>query len=324
MLNHPRPIVYCSRCLEFDHCRFDGAMIKCDMVRDLKEVCDIVHDCPEKGIGLGVPRRPVRIVEMDGIRHLVQPATGLDCTSSMERYISELLDRIGGVDGIILKAKSPTCGMGDVKIYPGPEKVPVKYMGDGFLGGEVLKRFSHLALEDEGRLQDARIRDHFLTKLYCIARFREAEKGGKARDLIDFHTRHKLLLMSQSQSEMRSMGRMVTSQKETGVEEAFREYRKHLSSAFKKGQRYTAIINTLMHGFGYVSENMSREEKGHFLDMLELYREDRIPLVAVRETLKALVIRFDVEYLKDQYFFEPYPVELLRGYEPNRGRDLWK
>ena len=192
------------------------------------------------------------------------------------------------------------------------------------MGGEVRRRFSGLAVEDEGRLQDARVRDHFLTKLYSLTRFREARGHGEARDLIDFHTRHKLLLMSQSQSELREMGRVVSSQKQTGVEEAFIQYGKHLSDAFRKGQRYTSVINALMHGFGYVSGELSKDEKGHFLDMLELYREDRVPLSAVRETLKGLIIRFDVAYLKEQYFFEPYPVGLVRGYEPNRGRDLWK
>jgi uncharacterized protein YbgA (DUF1722 family) len=120
------------------------------------------------------------------------------------------------------------------------------------------------------------------------------------------------------------MGRVVSGQKELGTAEAFSEYKRHLHAALRKGQRYTAIINTLMHGFGYVSEGMSRDEKGYFLDMLELYREDRIPLAAVRETLRGLVVRFDVKYLKDQYFFEPYPRELVIGFEPNRKRELWR
>jgi uncharacterized protein YbgA (DUF1722 family)/uncharacterized protein YbbK (DUF523 family) len=323
-MEHPRPRIYCSRCLEHDSCRFDGAMIKSPIVSDLKRHCEIEHDCPESGIGLGVPRRPVRVVETDGRMTLVQPALGLDHTKAMEGYISDLLSRTGEVDGFILKSKSPTCGMGDVKIYPGPEKVPVLRMGDGFLGLEIRNRSSHLAVEDEARLQDVGIRDHFLTKLYALARLREARMSGNANDLIAFHSRHKLLLMSYNQSQLRVLGRIVATQKEKGITAAFSAYAEGLSQALAKGPKHTNIINTMMHAFGYVSEGISPDERAHFLDMIALYREDRIPFSACRELLRSLANRFDVEYLKDQYFFEPYPVSLVVGYEPHRGRDLWK
>jgi uncharacterized protein YbgA (DUF1722 family)/uncharacterized protein YbbK (DUF523 family) len=299
-------------------------MIRSAIVSDLKRLCEIAHDCPEAGIGLGVPRRPVRVVFAEGRMSLIQPALSLDYTAAMEHYTAELLARIADVDGIILKSKSPTCGMGDVKIYPGPEKVPVLRMGDGFLGGEVRRMFSHLAVEDEARLQDVGIRDHFLTKLYALARLREARVSGNANDLIAFHSRHKLLLMSYNQSQLRVLGRIVATQKDTGIGAAFSAYAEGLSKALAKGPKHTNIINTMMHAFGYVSEGISPDERAHFLDMIALYREDRIPFSACRELLRSLANRFDVEYLKDQYFFEPYPVSLVVGYEPHRGRDLWK
>jgi uncharacterized protein YbgA (DUF1722 family)/uncharacterized protein YbbK (DUF523 family) len=299
-------------------------MIRSEVVRAMMRHCDIVHDCPEVGIGLGVPRRPVRVVENDGRMALVQPALSADRTEAMEAYVSDLLGRIGAVDGFILKSRSPTCGMGDVKVYPGMEKVPVLRMGDGFLGREVRSRFGHLAVEDESRLLDSSIREHFLTKLFSLARLREARASGRGSDLIAFHASHKMLLMSYNQTALRSLGRIVARQKEMGAQAAFDSYAEGFSKALSKGPKHTNIINTLMHAFGYVSAGISADERSHFMDMLALYREDRVPLSACREVLRSLVIRFDVGYLKDQYLFEPFPIHLATGYDPKRERELWR
>ncbi|MFW3146100.1 MAG: YbgA family protein [Thermoplasmatota archaeon] len=324
MLDQPLPRLYCSRCIEFAYCRFDGAIIRSDLVRELKERAEIVHDCPEVGIGLGIPRRPVRIVRTGEEDRLIQPATGSDHTGKMENYVSDLFERAGEVDGFILKSKSPTCGMGDVKIYPKMEKSKMVGLGDGFLGKEVSAGYSHLAVEDEKRLDDPTIRDHFLTKLYTLARFRLMKGSGKSRDLIRFHSQHKFLLMAYSQKELKELGRIVAGQKGSRFENVLDQYGIHLSKAMARGPKYTSNINVLMHCFGYVSDEMSREEKGFYLDLLDAYKDDRVPLATCKQVMLSYVIRFQVDYLEDQYYFRPYPAELAPGFDPKRDRELWK
>ncbi|MDG6225246.1 MAG: DUF1722 domain-containing protein [Candidatus Thermoplasmatota archaeon] len=324
MMTDVRPILYVSRCLEHDHCRFDAQMIRSEIVASLKDLCEVKHSCPEAGIGLGIPRRPVRITMEGEKRRLFQPHTGLDHTEAMEGFISKLLDGLGEVDGIILKSKSPTCGIGDVKIFPSKEALQSAGKGSGFLGAEVVNRFPHSVIDDESRLLNSAIRDHFLVRLFTIARFRAARGERKASALIDFHTRNKILLMAYSQAELAKMGRIVSSQKELGLKEAFSLYRDHLSKAMAKGPKYTSMINALMHCFGYVSKDLKPEERAFFLDSIEMYRDERASLETIRELMRGYIVRFDEDYLLKQTFFAPYPLELSTTCGSGRGREFWK
>ena len=319
-----RPILYCSRCLEFDHCRYDGSIISSEIVRNLMDHAEIVHDCPEMGIGLGTPRPPVKIYEDKEGFHLYQPSTEMDHTEDMKSFVDGILNSLGPVDGFILKARSPSCGLNDVKIYGSREKGKHKKLGSGFLGMEVQNRFFDLAVETEKRLLDDRIRDHFLTKLYCLARYRVVMEENSAKSLIDFHSMSKFTLMAYNQSLMREMGRVVSQQKELGIEAALVRYRALLGRALSKGPSYNSHINVLMHCFGFVSTKLGKEERSFFLDSLDLYRDERVPLISLKTMLRSWLIRFDVDYLLDQYYFEPYPEELMRQLDTKKDRELWR
>ncbi|RQD84862.1 MAG: DUF523 domain-containing protein, partial [Methanocalculus sp. MSAO_Arc2] len=171
----PRPRVVVSRCIEFDPCRYDGSKIPSPAVDHLKAFADFIPVCPEVEIGLGIPRATVRIVRIDGVDHLIQPATGRDVTSDMTRFTQQFLDSLPVVDGFILKGGSPTSGTSNVKVYPSAEKSMAIDRSAGFFAREVLKRFPSLPIEDELRLNNARIRDHFQTGIFTLAAFREVE-----------------------------------------------------------------------------------------------------------------------------------------------------
>ncbi len=318
-----RPKIYCSRCLEHAKCRYDGSVIGSEIVKKLMDHSDIIHDCPEMAIGLGVPRAPVKVYEDDSGYHLYQTSTDLDHTERMTSFVKEKLDGLEEVDGFILKAKSPSCGLDDVKIYGSKERGAQKRMGSGFFGMEVTRRFPHLAVETEKRLTDDRIRDHFLTKLFTNARFRITREESTPRSLIEFHSRSKYLLMAYNQTILREMGRTVSKQKEIGIESALQEYGKQLGAALQKGPRFTSNINVSMHCFGYFSSQLTKEERSFFLDSIDLYRDDRIPLTTLKSIMRSWILRFDVKYLLDQYYFQPYPIELVRSFDEKRDRELW-
>ncbi|NIP36562.1 MAG: DUF1722 domain-containing protein, partial [Thermoplasmata archaeon] len=81
------------------------------------------------------------------------------------------------------------------------------------------RRFGHLAVEDEGRLRNMNIREHWLTKVYTLARFREMARDGSMKDLVRFQAEHKFLLMAYNQKEMREMGRVVANPDKSPLEE---------------------------------------------------------------------------------------------------------
>lgn len=322
-----RPKVVVSRCLEFDHCRYNGDMISSPIVTNLMEYVDFLPVCPEVELGLGIPRDPVRIILENGEQRLVQSASGRDVTEVMEAFCTDFLNSTGDIDGFILKYRSPSCGIKDVKVYPTAAlKSGAIGKTSGFFGGAVLKKFPYLAIEDEGRLRNARIKEHFMTKLFILATFRKVKSEGSLRDLIAFHTENKYLLMAYNQAELRELGIIVANREKKSLQELVLEYERHLLSALHRPPRYTSNINVLMHAFGYFSKKLSTQEKSLFFDLIQKYRDGKTSLCPAINTIRAWAVRFEDQYLMNQTFFEPFPEGLLEvDYVNSHLReDLWK
>ncbi|MGB2696677.1 MAG: DUF523 and DUF1722 domain-containing protein, partial [Candidatus Zixiibacteriota bacterium] len=223
-----KPIVVVSKCIEFESCRYNGLKVSSDVVKKLMPHVQFSPVCPEVEIGLGTPRNPIRLVMVNGKARLIQPVTKDDVTDKMNHFTSSFLDSLDEVDGFILKNRSPSCGIKDVKVYAGAEKGMAVRKGKGFFASSVLERFSHLAIEDEGRLTNFRIREDFLTKAFTLARFRQVKKSRSMRELVGFQTENKFLLMAYNQKEMRILGRIVANHEKKPKEEVFRNYEHHL------------------------------------------------------------------------------------------------
>ena len=306
-----KPRVVVSKCLEFDHCRYNGDMISSLIVAKLKEYVDFLPVCAEMEIGLGTPRSPVRIILEKGEHRLIQPISGKDVTEDMKAFCTDFLNSLGDVDGFILKFRSPSCGLKDVKVYPSVSNSGAIGKTSGYFGEAVLKRYPFLPIEDEGRLRNDRIKEHFLTKLFIFAAFRKVKSKGSIKDLIRFHTENKYLLMAYSQAELRKLGAIVANKEKKTFNELISDYEGHFYSIFTKPPRYTSSINVLMHAFGHFSENISKGEKTLFFDWIQKYMERKISLCPAINTIKSWIVRFEDQYLMHQTFFEPYPEDLL-------------
>lgn len=317
-----RPKIVSSKCLEFEACRYNGSMVPDPFVRKLIPLADFTPVCAEMEIGLGVPRDPIRVVQTREGLKLLQPTTGMDCTKAMVDFCRSFLDALGEVDGFILKYRSPSCGIKDVKIRFEKENAPALGKGPGFFGGAILERNPFLPVEDEGRLNNFRIREHFLTRLFTLADFRRVLAAYTMRDLVSFHADNKLLLMAYNQGELKAMGNIVANREKRPPGEVLEDYREHLLQALAKPPRYTAGINVLMHALGYFKQGLNPREKALFLDNLELYRAGKVPLSAPVSVMDSWIVRFDQEYLARQTFFAPYPLELVEITDSGKGRDL--
>ncbi len=306
-----RPRVVISRCLEFDHCRYDGQMITSALVKSLKAYVNAITVCPEVEIGLGVPRRRIRVVSGRDSLRLVQPETGRDLTVEMHRFVQSFLSSLEDTDGFILKSGSPSCGINDVKLYATAEGGGTVGKGSGFLGSEVRRRFPMLALEHEARLTNPRIADDFLIKIFCFARFREVKASGRVRDLVDFHSRNKMLLMSHHKAETVRLGRIVA--RSGDLDDPFADYEQSLRRALARGMRIPSVVDVLMHSLGRFKRELGGQEKGPLLDMLEDYREGRICIAGPVALIRSWAVRFGDEYLLNQTFLEPYPRGLIGG-----------
>ena len=320
-----KPSIIISRCIEFEACRYNAQIIRNEFVRKLRPFVDFITVCPEIEIGLGIPREPIRIIEKKQEKKLVQPATGKDVTKDMNSFANDFLKKNKDIDGAILKSKSPSCGIKDVKIYPTIEKSAPIYRRNGFFGEKVKNFYSNLAVEDELRLLNPVLRDHFLKKIYIFSSFRQKQKKS-INDLIDFHTKNKFLIMSYNQKNLKIMGNIIANKEKRQIDDISFEYEKYLYSSFSKGSRCGSNINILQHAFGYISQNLKKYEKKLFLDYIKNYEKGLTPVSVPVALLKSWIIHYDIDYLKNQTFFEPYPVDLLdsEAFNMCSSRDYWK
>lgn len=322
MTGFARPRVVLSRCLELDKVRYNGEKIAYDFVRELEPFVELVPICPEVEIGLGVPRDPIRLIEAeDGVR-LFQPSTGRDLTREMRTFGESFLSGVHPIDGFVLKNRSPSCGISDVKLYTlegGPSSSGKRA---GMFGQAVLDRFEGLAIEDEGRLRNFRIREHFLTKLFALAALRGVAETGSMRDLIDFHARYKFVLMAYHQTRMRELGRLVANEQGIPFSGLVTAYRAGFAAALGRAPRYTSAINVLQHAAGFFKTSLSSREKAMFGRQLERYRTGRVPLAGPASVIWSWIVREQETYLERQAFFHPYPDALMSVSDSGKGRRI--
>ncbi len=308
----PKPNLVTSKCLNFDNCRFNWAVINDDFLLKLREFVNFIPVCPEMAIWLGMPRMPLRLFrdENENIR-LYQPWSDVDCTEKMNDFCKDFLSSQGEIDWFVIKNRSPSCGLRDVKVYNKKDSHVSERSWNWLFGQNIIDIFWNTPVEDEGRLKNFRIRESFLTKIFCLARFRNIKEENDISLLQKFQANNKYLFMSYSQDKLNVLGKIIASYDKTNLEEIYKDYYDELLSLFATPSNTWKIINVFSHVFGYFKNTCSSKEKEFFSETLEVYREGRIPTSSVVYMLKTWALRDGVEYVLDQSLLEPYPSELV-------------
>lgn len=110
--NAPRPAILVSACLLGVRCNHAGGASPRPAVARLGEDAELVPVCPEVAGGLSVPR-PAAELQPDG---RVRAQGGEDVTEAYRRGAAAAVAaaRAFGADRAVLKARSPSCGCGEV------------------------------------------------------------------------------------------------------------------------------------------------------------------------------------------------------------------
>jgi len=322
MTDFEKPVVVMSKCLGVEACRYNGEIIRDDVINRLSPYVHVIPVCPEVEIGLGTPRHPIRIVTTKSEKRLVQPATDRDVTKEMTDFTDQFLHHLPEVDGFILKSRSPSCAIKDAKFYYEGENGQVAGKGSGLFAEKVCQRFSHLAVEDEGRLKNFTIRDHFFIKLFTLAKFRAIKKTESHSNLVQFHTENKYLFMTFHPLKLKKLGIILANHEKKPVSEMFRDYEQALQDLLSRPFSYKANINVFYHIFGYFSKELSTHEKKYFLSLIDKFREKKQPKSSLVSVLYSWALRFEQEYLLAQTFFQPYPEQLMDISDSGKGRNL--
>ena len=174
-----------------------------------------------------------------------------------------------------------------------------------------MDQFPLIPVEDEGRLNDPGIRENFIERIFALIRWREILAKKESRgNLVDFHTRHKLLVLSHSPKHYQTMGKLVAKAKDLPLKELYLRYQTLLMEALQLKTTPKKNSNVLMHMMGYFREELSPDEKKELLEVIENYRREVIPLVVPVTLMNHYVRKYDQPYLRQQVYLNPHPLEL--------------
>lgn len=302
-----------SSCLLGNNVRYDGGH-KYDawLVETLGQYVNYVLVCPEVGCGLPVPREAMRLVgEVDNPK-LLTIKTGIDHTQRMLDFSLAKVEELSKLElcGFVFKSKSPSSGMERVKVYP--EKGGVaQNKGIGIFAREFMRAFPLIPCEEEGRLHDPVLRENFIERVFVMTRWNTLLRGNpKAADLIDFHTRHKLLIMAHSPKLYREMGKLLADTKSVALEELRHAYREMLVTAMAAHATPARHQNVLQHILGYFKKDISADEKAEVMELVDAYRAHLVPLIVPITMLNHFARKYRKDYLLQQYYLNPHPREL--------------
>ena len=301
-----------STCLLGRKVRYDGGHRLDRFLTDtLGQYVEYVPVCPEVECGFGIPREAFRLVGNPESPRLVTSRTHQDYTERMMQWAKRRVIELEREElcGFIFKGNSPSSGMERVKVY-GEKGMPVK-KGRGIFAHIFMEHFPLIPVEDEGRLHDPRLRENFVERIFALRRWREAlSKKGTMADLVEFHTQHKLLILSHSEKHHRTMGKLVAAGKEMPIKELYARYEALLMEALRLKATPKKNSNVLMHMMGYFKKQLTSDEKEELLEIIHQYRDGYIPLIVPTTLINHYVRKYSQPYLSRQTYLQPHPIEL--------------
>jgi len=312
------PRIGISRCLLGDEVRHDGGHKRDPfLVSTFGRFVEWVPVCPEIEVGMGTPREPIQlVVSQDGVPsdgqtvRLVGVKSHTDWTTRMTTFAASRVRELKVADlaGYVLKKDSPSCGLERVRVH---DDGHVTRTGRGLFAEALVRELPNLPVEEEGRLNDPALRENFVERVFAYQRLRALFSGRwTIRQLVVFHSMHKLQLLSHSRQGYAELGRLVAG--------AIKHPRRDLSTTYQRLFMTTLArmatpgrhSDVMMHVAGHLKRLIQPGDRDELLAAIHDHRHGVVPLVVPITLLRHHVRRHDVGYLKDQTYLEPHPREL--------------
>jgi len=302
-----------SSCLLGEEVRYDGGHQKDAYITGvLARYFTWVPVCPETEVGMGVPREPIRLVGDAAAPRLMGVTSGTDHTARMREFAGRRVDELRRreLSGYILKRGSPSCGLERVKVYAGDG--PPSRTGTGLFARALTDALPLLPVEEEGRLDDAHLRDNFITRVFAyrrLAALRESEPPPAA--VVEFHTAHKYLLLAHNPAAYARLGRLVAEVARPPRAGWLDGYGERFMRALETRATIPKHVNVLQHIMGFFKKQLSAAEKRELAGVIGDYAAGLVPLVVPITLINHYVARFEVAYVRDQIYLRPHPKELM-------------
>jgi len=308
-----KPLVGISTCLTGEKVRYDGGhKLNRYLTNTLSRFVEFYPVCPEVECGLGTPREAMRLVSVDGKTRLFTRKSERDITDQMMNWMDRKLTEMEELNlcGFIFKAKSPSSGYTKVKVYN--QKGGVSYDGVGLFSQGVLERFPLLPVEDDGRLNDAGLRENFISRMFLMHNWHNLAGEEKSRaKLMHFHGIHKYLLMSHSPAAQKELGSLIAVEMSMDIEDLYHAYFERFITAAGEIATVKKHTNVLLHVMGHFKKHLSSDEKQELKGVIDNYHDNLVPLIVPVTLINHYVRKYKDPYLETQYYLNPHPMELM-------------
>ncbi len=277
----------------------------------LSDYFDYKPFCPEVGIGLGVPRKPIHLIgDADNPRAVDVDTESLDVTDKLKQFAVDTLPVLTDICGYIFIKGSPSCGLFRVKLYNKGNPSAVD-SSRGIYAEAVTKAMPLLPVEEAGRLTDPVLRENFITRVFAYKRWQNLLIDGLSIPGIqDFHVAYKYCLMAQAPQKYIKLGQMLADAGSYDPLELGEKYIAGLMEVLTQKANRKTNTNVLMHLQGYLKKHIHSKEKAKPSEVIEQYRKGIAPLVVPITLLQNHFNNHPNDYISKQAYFDPYPPEL--------------
>lgn len=299
-----------SACLLGEPIRYDKTGQRDRFITDkLGKYASFIPFCPEH-LAFGTPRETIRIVLENERKNVITVFSKNDVTEAMNEAVEHELHKIQSEEicGIILKSKSPSCGLGSTKYYNGAMSEGKK---DGLFALTCKEHFADFPIEEEARLIDPWLRENFVMQLFAYEDTMKLQKSIKTmQELVVFHTAYKFLLQSKHEANYRLLGKIVANHDKKSLKEITQEYLALFKQTIAHKSTIAKTVNVLQHMVGFFKKELSSSEKQELHMQIEEFRDEITPLISVMSTIEFLAKKYNTTYLLGQKFLNPYPKDL--------------
>ncbi|MFL0810349.1 MAG: DUF523 and DUF1722 domain-containing protein [Agarilytica sp.] len=300
-----------SSCLLGQEVRYNGGhKLSRYCVNHLSKVFEFHPYCPEVAIGLGTPRETIRLVgEVDNPRVVGSKTEALDVTEPLREYGEKIAAQSDTLSGYILMKSSPSCGLYSATVYKNNQPLPGKHAG--MFVRALAEKLPLLPMEEEGRLNDPRLRENFIARVFAYHDWKcSVGKAPSPQKLVNFHSRYKYLVMAHSQAGYKRLGQLVAKAGVGDIKTHADTYITILMSTLKKLASRKGHTNAMYHLLGYLKEGVPGNARQELAKHIEDYREDIVCLSVPMALLSHYLKLYGSDYIKQQAYLEPYAHDL--------------
>lgn len=307
-----------SACLAGHEVRYNGGHTQSRLcVNVLSQHFDFKTFCPEVAAGFGTPRPTMRLIGKPDAPQLVfSNDDSEDLAPQLVQGFDSKLDAMADLDGYILMKNSPSCGLERVKVYQANGH-PHEIRTGGIFAKALQAKYPLMPIEEEGRLNDTKIFDNFVSRVYAYHNFhKEVLDEPSLHKLMVFHATYKYLLMAHDQNESRKLGRLLAS---TGTcfNEILTQYFAGFMQTLKIPTSKKNHANALLHILGYLKQSIPSAARQDIVATIHKYQEGIFPLTTPLTLLKHYLGQYGSSYIQAQRYLEPYPEDInpVRKYD---------